>query len=231
MIVKLLHIFRVMGLCGSKNSASVVAADPPVVPAPEKRPEPKSEFDRRMTAALQRYQANSSGIPKSERVSSFNQVLLRSHRIVKALNAVREVFKKFDVDNSNSMDHGELAEALKVLGNDVSDEDVEKVFHEADLYDNNKLSDKEFIVCLLLGYVLGDLKLGQNEELASEKASGDDNQDIERKDTESFYGHAKELQWAFNNIIGTYLLFGKFSVNSSHSYVFRLLTIALSLSK
>ena len=118
-----------------------------------------------------------------------------------------------------------------MLGNDVSDEDVEKVFHEADLYDNNKLSDKEFIVCLLLGYVLGDLKLGQNEELASEKASGDDNQEVERKDTESFYGHAKELQWAFNNIIGTYLLFGKFSVNSSHSYVFRLLTIALSLSK
>jgi hypothetical protein len=192
-----------MGICGSKSSASV-AAGPAAQVVPKKAPAPKSEFDNRMTLALQRYQAKASDIPKSERVSSFNQVLLRSGRIVSALDAVRQVFKKFDVDNSNSMDHGELTEALKVLGNDVSEEDAKKVFHEADLYDNNKLSEKEFVVCLLLGYVLGDLKLGNNEETTEEASEG-----IERKNTEAFFGHAKELQWAFNNIIGTYLLFGE----------------------
>ena len=200
-----------MGLCGSKSSASVAASSAGSLDqvVPKKIPEARSEFDKRMALALQRYQAKSSDIPKSERVSSFNQVLLRSGRIVSALDAVRQVFKKFDVDGSNSMDHSELTEALKVLGNDVSEEDAKKVFHEADLYNNNKLSEKEFVVCLLLGYVLGDLKLGNNETTTDDASAAEVVEGIERKNTEAFYGHAKELQWAFNNIIGTYLLFGK----------------------
>ena len=202
-----------MGLCGSKSTATVDPTESGgsqvIVPTTSA---PKSEFDKRMTMALQRYKEKSKDIPKSERVSSFNQVLLRSQRIVKALDAVRQVFKKFDVDNSNSMDYGELTSALKVLGNDVSDEDAEKVFHEADLYDNNKLSEKEFIVCLLLGYVLGDLKLGNDEADGDDNAKSDGKAGIDRKNTGSFYGHTKELQWAFNNIIGTYLLFGKYNM-------------------
>ena len=68
-------------------------------------------------------------------------------------------------------------EALKALGSEVSPGDAEKVFHQADMYDNNKLSLKEFIVCLLLGYVLGYLTLGDggNNE-ASKEEGGDDDQ-------------------------------------------------------
>ena len=188
-----------MGLCGSKSSASVAASSAGSLDqvVPKKAPAPKSEFDKRMTLALQRYQAKASDIPKSERVSSFNQVLLRSRRIVSALDAVRQVFKKFDVDGSNSMDHGELTEALKVLGNDVSEEDAKKVFHEADLYDNNKLSEKEFVVCLLLGYVLGDLKLGNNETTTDDAGASEEVESIERKDTEAFYGHAKDTPYVY----------------------------------
>jgi hypothetical protein len=187
--------------CGASASGGGGSGTTAVAPAKPKQP--KSEFDKRVAAALKRYKDTMGEKPKSERVNSFNQVLLRSGRLLKALDAVKDVFKKFDVDNSNSMDHGELVEALKVLGNHVSAEEAEKVFHEADLYDNNKLSEKEFVVCLLLGYVLGDLKLDSSAAEAKEGDGG-----IERKDTEVYYGHAEELKWAFNNIIGSYLLFG-----------------------
>ena len=55
----------------------------------------------------------------------------------------------------------------------------------------------------------GQLKLGNNETTTDDASAAEVVEGIERKNTEAFYGHAKELQWAFNNIIGTYLLFGK----------------------
>jgi calcium-binding protein CML len=187
---------RAMGLCASNNKTA---------------PKVKSEFDKRVTAALQRFQKTAKDKPKSERVTSFNQTLLRSARIVKALSAVKEVFQKFDADSSGGIDHTELGAALEVLGNKMTPEELSKVFHEADLYDNNKLSEKEFVVCLLLGYVLDDLKLTTSTELPAEDAATKGAEGTEdgpkRLDTTDYFGHAKELQWAFNNITGCYLLF------------------------
>jgi calcium-binding protein CML len=175
-----------MGLCASGQSRNTEYQNP---------------FDLRITTALQKYKSPIESIPKSERVKSFNQVLTRSGKIRKSLLHVKTVFKRFDADGSNSIDHSELMEALKVLGNDVSADDVEKVFHEADIYANNKLSEKEFIVCLVLGYVLGQLKLSTAEDdAAGTTESGSSNED-------GFDGQSEKLKWAFNNMIGTYLLF------------------------
>ena len=214
-----------MGLCASK----VAAAPGTTAAAAPGPPKVKSEFDLRVTAALKRFQETSKDKSKSEQVSSFNQVLLRSGRITKALNALRDVFKKFDADESGSIDHEELGSALEVLGNKMSKEELKNVFHEADIYNNNKLSEKEFTVCLLLGYILDDLKLTTETVVEPDAADdgaadgaaggeggggggGDGDGDgggmkVERKKTANFYGHAKELQWAFNNITGCYLLF------------------------
>jgi calcium-binding protein CML len=171
----------------------------------------KSEFDLRVTKALKRFQQTSKDKPKSERVTSFNQTLLRSARINEALKAVHEVFEKFDADESGSIEYEELGAALEVLGNKMTPDELAKVFHEADLYDNNKLSEKEFVVCLLLGYILDDLKLQSTTELPTTElptATGNNTtSNITRKDTKTYFGHAKELQWAFNNITGCYLLF------------------------
>ena len=67
--------------------------------------------------ALKKFQSSAKEKSKSERVNSFNQVLLRSGRINKAFAATRDVFKRFDVDNSGTMDHDELQAALDILGN------------------------------------------------------------------------------------------------------------------
>ena len=107
------------------------------------------------------------------------------------------MFQRFDVDNSNSIDHGELTQALKLLGNaEVSEEDTKAVFHEADVYENGLLSEKEFIVCLILGYILGHLKITKEEEESKEGGEED-----------AYEGKGQELRWAFNNMIGAYLLF------------------------
>tara|TARA_B100000780_G_C20992547_1_gene396958 strand:- start:24 stop:836 length:813 start_codon:yes stop_codon:yes gene_type:complete len=201
-----------MGLCASNKVANTN-----IQPKQEKV---KSEFDKRVQIALKKFQSSAKEKSKSERVNSFNQVLLRSGRINKAFAATRDVFKRFDVDNSGTMDHDELQAALDILGNKMSKEELETVFHEADLYDNNQLTEKEFIVCLLLGYILDDLKLKQDTELPNDPESPaistEETQEtqeerqagtITRKSTDTFYGHAKELQWAFNNITGCYLLF------------------------
>ena len=169
-----------------------------------------SAFDERITTALQKYKkltnsTDDSAVPKSERVNSFNQVLTRSNRIRKSLQHIRSVFARFDVDQSNSIDRQELTAALQILGNGVaiSAEDIEKVFNEADIEQNQKLSLKEFIVCLLLGYLLGQIKLNVAVEESKESvaaAASTGSEDV-------FEGHAKEIQFAFNNIIGCYLLF------------------------
>ena len=172
----------------------------------------QNPFDLKITAALQKYKVTIESIPKSERVKSFNQVLTRSGKIRKSLTHVKTVFKRFDADESNSIDHAELTEALKALGNDVSDEDVQKVFHEANIYDNNKLSQKEFIVCLVLGYVLGHLKLSaedEKEEIKTDAAteSGGGGVDGGGGSKEDAFDGQSSIKWAFNNMIGTYLLF------------------------
>ena len=199
-----------MGLCASAPSTTAKESAPSTTAKEKYKQNP---FDLKITAALQKYKLTIESIPKSERVKSFNQVLTRSGKIRKSLTHVKTVFKRFDADESNSIDHAELTEALKVLGNDVSDEDVQKVFHEADIYDNNKLSQKEFIVCLVLGYVLGHLKLSAEDEKEESKAdaateSGVDGVDgggVSKED--AFDGQSGKLKCAFNNMIGTYLLF------------------------
>jgi calcium-binding protein CML len=170
-----------MGLCSSAGSRQ----------DPEKDyiQKEKSQFDIKITNGLKSYKDNIDTIQKNEKVKSFNQVLIRSKRIKNALLHISKVFDTFDVDQSDSIDHNELTEVLKALGgNDVSQEECEKVFHEADLYQNNKLSKKEFIVCLVLGYVLGHLKLDAKKGVLQDE-------------------HANELKWAFAQIIGAYLLF------------------------
>ena len=154
--------------------------------APIARTESMVKFDAKMIAALKRFQLTSGDRSKSETVSSFNQVIMRFGKVRTSLDYVRSIFRKFDADGSGAIDHGELQNALKEMGSEVTGEQVKTVFHEADIYENGKLSEKEFFVCLVLGYVLGDVQLSEES--------------IE---------HGKEIQWAFNNIVSTYLLFDK----------------------
>lgn len=160
----------------------------------------KSAFDQRIVAALKRFKASEADRAKKDRVASFNQVIMRFARIRTAIKHIEGVFKRFDADESGFIDYEELTQALQVLGSNVSRTEVATVFHESDIYDNGKLSLKEFVLCLVLGYVLGDLKL--NETAEAQKTT-----DEVRKSASQYFGHAQELESAFNIVVGTYLLF------------------------
>lgn len=183
-----------MGLCASSSAQLSQNLASGTKTSKYAAGEQRSEFDVRVSNALKEYKAKLESAPKSERVKSFNQVLIRSGKIRKGFDVIKGVFQKFDVDASDSIDHSELVEALKVLGNEnVTSDEVKKVFHEADLYANGILSLKEFIVCTMVGYVLGHVKLAE---------------DPQDESADSVYsGKAADLKLAFHNIIGAYLLF------------------------
>ena len=189
-----------MGICASSGAVGNNGQADGGKVRPAKAQKEKSAFDLRIVNALQRFKQGESKRSKKDRVASFNQVIMRFPRIRQALKHVEEVFQQFDADASGAIDHSELQQALAVLGSDVSEEEVQTVFHEADIYENGQLSLKEFVVCLALGYVLGDLKL--NETVEAQKAS-----DEIKQTASGYFGHAQELESAFNTIIGTYLLF------------------------
>ena len=147
-----------MGLCASTPAGGSAASS---TTTSKYKAAPRSEFDTRVAKALKRYQATAAELPKAQRVKSFNQVILRAGKIHKGFDVIKRVFRRFDADGSDSIDHGELTRALNVLSNqEVTREEAQRVFHEADLYENNMLSLKEFIVCLLLAHVLGHFALG-----------------------------------------------------------------------
>ena len=128
-----------MGLCAS-TPAGGPRASSSTTTSKYKAPT-RSEFDMRVAAALKQYKATVADLPKAQRVKSFNQVILRAGKIHRGFDVIKRVFRRFDADESDSIDHGELVRALNVLsGQKVTSEEAQKVFHEADLYDNNMLS-------------------------------------------------------------------------------------------
>lgn len=191
-----------MGLCASTPAGGSAASS---TTTSKYKAAPRSEFDTRVAKALKRYQATAAELPKAQRVKSFNQVILRAGKIHKGFDVIKRVFRRFDADGSDSIDHGELTRALNVLSNqEVTREEAQRVFHEADLYENNMLSLKEFIVCLLLAHVLGHFALG-----GSGSGSGAEGKNEEQggQQEDVYGGNAEDLKVAFNNIIGAYLLF------------------------
>ena len=61
--------------------------------------------------------------------------------------------KKYDRDQNDLIDLSEITPFLNSLGV-MCEEEVESLFHSADRTDRGKLSFKEVLVCLALGYVL-----------------------------------------------------------------------------
>ena len=63
---------------------------------------------------------------------------------------LQKAFSQFDANGDGVIDQGELAQALKVLGADVSQEQAKSVFASADIHTNNGLNLREFIISLSL---------------------------------------------------------------------------------
>jgi calcium-binding protein CML len=105
---------------------------------------------------------------KGEPLAHFTKILMRAPKLNNVFFSVKAVFNSFDKTRTGSMSVGELQEALSRLTmQDVTEEETREFFHEVDVYEDGRISFKEFIVCLALGYVLNTMPALRGESAAS----------------------------------------------------------------
>ncbi|CAM6081941.1 unnamed protein product [Calypogeia fissa] len=89
-------------------------------------------------------------------IKTFNSIILKFPKIDEAFEAVKTVFKKFDVDRSGTIDLGELRTCFEELQVNFTEEEVREYYEESDLDGSQGIDFKEFIVLLALVYLLGE---------------------------------------------------------------------------
>lgn len=94
---------------------------------------------------------------------SFDRIILKFPLINKAFNSIKEVFDRFDVDNSGTIDKSELNNCMRALGAHISPEESDEMFRYAQVVTRTRagnpqatesLTFKEFLLCLAIGSVL-----------------------------------------------------------------------------
>lgn len=87
-------------------------------------------------------------------IKSFERMVLKFPKILAAFLKIKRVFKKFDADNSGTIEVGELKDCLHALHAKVSDEDVKEIFEEVDMEKTKALTFNEFLLMLCIGGLL-----------------------------------------------------------------------------
>ena len=142
-----------------------------------------SAFDQRVSESLRKFKEQYDKVKKGH-INSFDQVILKFPKIHNAFQEVKKLFNSCDDDGNGTLDYGEIKPIMEKLGTQtMTDEEISTVFNEADMYQNNQLTHKEFMVCLALGYVLGDIKVENSEGLGG------------------------EVKQAFDDVLGAYFIF------------------------
>jgi len=114
----------------------------------------------------------------------FTRIILKFPMIREAFTSLHLCFHEYDVDKNGTMDHSELREAMsRLTGVEMPEDEAIELFNSGDMYDDGKISFKEFIVCLAIGYVLKTVivkDLPMEEMHANSKVS--DNNDNNNND-------------------------------------------------
>ena len=151
-------------------------------PLPRKRDLAKVElckdnsiFKERIAEALSRVSAKHEKEQAGKKKDAFagakrlNRTLLRFGKIREAFEQVEGTYRKYDLSKDGTIQFTALANCIRDIADIDNEEAVDAtkiMFNSADLYDNGKLSFKEFLVGLHIGYVLGAVPLeskgGQN---------------------------------------------------------------------
>lgn len=169
----------------------------------------------------------------------FTRIILKFPMIREAFTSLHLCFNEYDIDKNGTMDHSELREAMsRLTGVEMPPEEAVELFNSGDMYDDGKISFKEFIVCLAIGYVLKTVivkDLPMEEMLSNSKVSEDNNTDEGKKNAVSegkvgerrksvklgvklsqggrrpsfMEGRGKELQNAFHLVMDAYLEFDR----------------------
>eukprot|EP00243_Klebsormidium_subtile_P003072 TRINITY_DN16218_c0_g1_i1.p1 TRINITY_DN16218_c0_g1~~TRINITY_DN16218_c0_g1_i1.p1 ORF type:complete len:219 (-),score=40.62 TRINITY_DN16218_c0_g1_i1:381-1037(-) len=114
------------------------------------REEVVSDLEKRMVAAvIARHKDPNRKVPPS-----FDAVALKFPVINKAFSEVREVFNKFDVDKSKTIDLEEMKSCFKDLHFQIPEGEVHAYFKESDMDGSGNIEFREFVVIIALSYLL-----------------------------------------------------------------------------
>ena len=117
---------------------------------------PPTHIEEMVMQAIQRVQKTKED--REEPLTNFTKILLTAPKMNNVFFSIKAVFNSFDKNNSGTMEFVELKEALSRLTmQDVTEDETREFFAEVDVYEDGKISFKEFIVCLALGYVLNTI--------------------------------------------------------------------------
>ena len=108
-------------------------------------------------------------------------------------------------DHSGFIEYDELGEAMKKLHAELRDDDLREIFAESDMLHNNKLSLREFVICLALGFILELIPdFSQSNRIASSKKSLQKQQSLS-----NMLGAKDKLADAFQCVLEAYLFFDR----------------------
>ncbi|CAL9056407.1 probable calcium-binding protein CML22 isoform X2 [Musa acuminata AAA Group] len=85
---------------------------------------------------------------------SINSIIMWFPHFKEGLQNIKNIFEKCDEDSNGTMDHEELKKCLRMLQIQLSEKDIDRLYHYCDMDENKGIQYHEFIVLLCFAYLL-----------------------------------------------------------------------------
>ncbi|ETV69742.1 hypothetical protein H257_14590 [Aphanomyces astaci] len=201
---------------GHHHSHGGHAVPPPIITEISVQPNPhkvSSSLDLKLINALKELKVRKeNGVGGHDKHDPFTKILLKGPSLKQAFDSVRSTFDAFDKLKQGSISFNDMEEALNRLGGNFTKDEINDAFTEADMSESGRLTFKEFLVCLAIGFVLhripalDDRSEGGQPRLsifyAPLKGSGKDGQP-----KALLFGDGNKLRQAFHLAVDVFLWF------------------------
>ncbi|KAF0758385.1 hypothetical protein AaE_003956, partial [Aphanomyces astaci] len=143
---------------GHHHSHGGHAVPPPIITEISVQPNPhkvSSSLDLKLINALKELKVRKeNGVGGHDKHDPFTKILLKGPSLKQAFDSVRSTFDAFDKLKQGSISFNDMEEALNRLGGNFTKDEINDAFTEADMSESGRLTFKEFLVCLAIGFVL-----------------------------------------------------------------------------
>jgi Ca2+-binding EF-hand superfamily protein len=136
---------------------------------------------------------------------SFEKIILKFEKLKNSFKYLKKTFHDFADPATKSLDMPGLEIVLKHLNCEIDSENLVELFEYSDVDHSNKINLKEFLVALIVEYILG--KLNISNVPFSESFFSLLETDISSNSSSKVIDHRGELQEMLDLIICAYLLF------------------------
>ncbi|RZR92574.1 hypothetical protein BHM03_00020886 [Ensete ventricosum] len=94
------------------------------------------------------------GFSNQNTFRSVNSIIMRFPHFKKGLQNIKNIFEKYDEDSNGTLDPVELKKCLRMLQIQLSEKDIDRLYHYCDMDENKGIQYHEFIVLLCFAYLL-----------------------------------------------------------------------------